>query len=120
MKPRELNGSTTDQSGPTTVARPDSVLLKDLMNLVHHCCVTRYEDGTARLPGWMTIGTLGSIWKVGIKDPDSALTVTAVGLTLDEALTTGNVLLASDNGPWEVDPFLANRPGRRRKKGLDK
>ena len=116
MNPKSpLNGGAGG-NGLTAIASLDTVLLKDLQNLVHHCSVTRYSGGEPREPGWFVVRTLGTIWQVSLKDPDSCLQLAAVGLTVDEALTTADLLLSSDNGPWELDRYLERRPGRKPKK----
>lgn len=116
MIPKNPMSGDASDGKPVAIASLESVLLKDLQNLVYHCAVTRYDKGEAREPGWFTVRTLGSIWQVSLKDPDSCLQLAAVGLTLDEALVTADLLLSSDNGPWELDRYLERRPGRKPKK----
>lgn len=80
---------------------------RDLMPLVEHIGLTRYEDGDPRLPGWITIKTQGAAWCVQVKDPDSAMSFTAIGQTLDTALETAALMLSCDEAPWEPDQWLA-------------
>jgi hypothetical protein len=112
MKPKSLDLNGGSDGAPKSLASLDSIFFLELQNLVNHCAVTRYDSGNARQPGWIVIKTVGTIWSVSVKDPDSCLQVGSVGITLDEALATANLLVAADNGPWELDRYLERRPGR--------
>lgn len=81
----------------------------DLMPLVEHCALIKYDDGDPREPGWITIKTQGAAWCVQVKDPDAAVSFTAVGATLDKALETAALLLGCDEAPWEPDVWLAQK-----------
>ncbi len=98
------------------LAPVETELLKDLMPLVEHCCCRAYDDGDPREPGWLTVKTQGSAWCVQVKDPDSCMSFTAVGSTLDKALETAALLLGCDEAPWEPDTWLAQGAARKRKK----
>jgi len=93
-------------TGPQHLAAIDTSFFGKHLELVKHCCITRYDDGDPRKPGWFTIKTMGSAWVVQVKDPDAALSLTATGQTLDDALTLADLLLGSEEAPWEPDPFL--------------
>jgi len=88
------------------LAAIESNVLGGLPNLVSHCCVTRYEDGSARRPGWWTVKTMGAAWVVQVKDPDAAASLQATSGTLDDALALADLLLGSGDAPWEPDAFL--------------
>lgn len=88
----------------------------DLMSLVEHCAIRKYDDGESREPGWFTVKTQGSAWLVQVKDPDGAVSFSAVGQTLDAALETAALLLACDEAPWEPDRFLAQQRAAQKKK----
>jgi hypothetical protein len=85
----------------------ESELFSRLMSVVAHMSITRYEDGDTRRPGWITVSTVGSSWKVVAKDPDAAAQCTALAGTLDDALALLDLLLSSEEAPWEPDSFLA-------------
>lgn len=97
------------------LAAVESNYFSQLMALVEHCAVTKYDDGESRLPGWFTVKTQGSAWVVQVKDPDSCCSATFVGETLDKALETAVLLLGCDSAPWEADSFLAQAKARRKK-----
>jgi hypothetical protein len=106
MKKKTASSAGTSKDGPRHLAAIESVVMGKLQGLVSHCCVTRYDDGDPRKPGWFTIKTMGSAWVVQVKDPDSAMSLSATGQTLDDALALADILLTSEEAPWEPDPFL--------------
>jgi len=108
-------GRGTDPTGPTHLAAVESNVFSSLPAFVAHCAVTRYEDGDARRVGWINITTRGGMWSITAKDPDSAASITATGQTLDDALALIDLLLGSEDAPWESDSYLA-RNGKHGKK----
>lgn len=106
MKKKAVGVASTKGDGPSHLAAIETTLLSRHLELVKHCCVTRYDDGDPRKPGWMTIKTMGSAWIVQVKDPDACLSLTATGQTLDDALSLADLLLGSEEAPWEPDHFL--------------
>lgn len=94
----------------------ESEFFRDLMSLVEHCALVKYDDGDPREPGWFTIKTQGAAWCVQVKDPDAAVSFTAVGATLDKALETAALLLGCDEAPWEPDTWLAAKKRPPKKK----
>lgn len=106
MKKKTLD-ATPAAGGPVHLAPVESDLFSRLPSLVAHCCVTRYDDGDPRRPGWFTTSTVGSSWKVVAKDPDAAAQCTALAASLDDAFALLELLLSSEATPWEPDPFLA-------------
>ncbi len=106
MKKKAVGVAVTKGDGPSHLAAIETTLFSKHLELVKHCCVTRYDDGDPRKPGWFTIKTMGSAWVVQVKDPDAALSLTATGQSLDDAITLADLLLGSEEAPWEPDPFL--------------
>jgi len=113
MKKREASKGRTDAQH---LAPVETERFKDLMSLVEHCAVRRYEDGDPRETGWFTVKVQGAAWIVQVKDPDTACTFQAVGETLDKALETAALLLSCDEAPWEPDSFLAAAQARKKAK----
>lgn len=105
MKKVKIGAGATGGSAQH-LAPVESNVLGALPNLIAHCCVVRYEDGDPRRPGWITIKTLGAAWVVSCKDPDACAGLTATADTLDNALAMADLLLGSEEAPWEADPFL--------------
>ena len=98
------------------LAPVESRLFEGLLSLVEHMCMMQYEDGTPRIPGWVTLKSQGAAWCMQVKDPDSCSSFTAVGPTLDAAVETAALLLACDDAPWEADKWLAESAARAKKK----
>jgi len=98
------------------LAGVESNVFKDLMPLVEHCSLKQYEDKTPRQPGWLTIKTQGAAWVVQVKDPDTCSSFNAVADSLDNALATAALMLASEEAPWELDKFLQAMAAQNRKK----
>lgn len=91
------------------LAKMETDYFADLMPLVEHCAIMRYDDGEAREPGWVTIKTLGAAWVVQVKDPDAGVSFQFVSESLDKALEGATLLLACDDAPWQPDAFLKAR-----------
>ena len=103
MKKKNVAASS---GGAKHLAPVESDIMAQLMPLVEHCCLTQYDDGDAREPGWLTIKTQGSAWVVQVKDPDSGTSFSSVAETLDKALETAALLLGTDEAPWTPDQWL--------------
>lgn len=84
--------------------------------LVEHCAATQYDDGEARRPGWFTVRTRGAAWEIELKDPDTCSRLVVIQQSLDDALALAQILLESEEAPWERDPWLAQAAGRQKKK----
>lgn len=97
------------KDSPQTVhsAAMETNLFHSLPGITAHCAVTRYEDGDPRQVGWVTITTQGALWKVTVKDPDSAASFVMTAPTLDECISMANLMLETDEAPWSHDKWLA-------------
>lgn len=109
-------GAATETKGARHLAAVESELFRDMMSLVEHCAVRVYDDGEAREPGWVTIKTQGAAWCVQVKDPDAAVSFTAIGDTIDKALATAALLLSCEEAPWEPDNFLKAQQAKKKGK----
>lgn len=98
------------------LAAVETILFKEHMPIVEHCALRKYEDGTDREPGWITIKVTGAAWVVQVKDPDSCMSFPVVADTLDKALDTAALLLGCDEAPWEHDVWLAKSKAEKKKK----
>jgi hypothetical protein len=115
VKRRMPSEAIAGKVAPQHLAAVETNVMNTLPNLVSHCCVTRYDDGTARRPGWWTVKTQGTTWIVQVKDPDGCCGLSAMAQSLDDALALADLLLGADDAPWEPDPFLADRrPGKKK------
>lgn len=107
VKRIEVGAGAVGTSGGTHLAPVDSTILSQCQGLIGHLAVVRYDDGSVRRTGWMTLKTMGSSWVVQLKDPDSASSIQAIGASLDDALALAELLVSSEQAPWEHDPWLA-------------
>jgi hypothetical protein len=98
------------------VAAMESQLFHKHHSLVAHMAVTAYEDGDRRIPGWISIKTIGAAWQVEIKDPDTLQLMRVTQATLDDALTLAALLLDSDDAPWEPDTWAQQRAKEKKPK----
>lgn len=105
-------GATGSSGAARHLAPVETNILDKLPNLVAHCCVTKYEDGDPRKPGWLTLKTMGAAWVVEAKDPDACARLTATADTLDNALVLVDMLLGAEEAPWENDPWLKRQGGK--------
>lgn len=105
-----------DEGTSPNLVEMSSAYLEKLLPLIEHCAARQYDDGSPREPGWITIKTQGSAWVVQVKDPDTACSFTSVAATIDNALETAAIMLASDEAPWERDAFLEAANARKKKK----
>lgn len=115
MKKRTVPSGGSSGEGPKHIAGVESRVFDKLHQLVSHCAVTQYDDGTPRKPGWFTVKTMGSAWVVQVKEPDTALSMQCTAQSLDDALSLADLLLGSDDAPWEPDAFLRRQDGPRKK-----
>lgn len=96
------------------LAAVETERFSDMLPIVEHLAMTKYDDGDPRVPGIIILKTNGVAWQCIVKDNDSAMCFTATGKTLDEALETAALHLGCDAAPWEVDQY-AKRQGRKKK-----
>lgn len=80
---------------------------------------TKYDDGTPRTPGYLTVRNRVTVFEVTLYDPDSASRIATRGKTLDEALGLAEQLLGVEEAPWEPDAYLLkmmaqNQPRKKR------
>lgn len=111
---KKTTGAGSKASTFTHLAPVESELLGKLSQIIAHCAVVKYDDGDARKPGWITLKTMGSAWVLEAKDPDSCCRMTASADTLDNALTMLDLLLGSEEAPWEPDPWLRQQLNRKK------
>lgn len=112
---KKIKMDTAAPEGTAThLAAIESVILSKLPHLVAHCCVLRYEDGDGRRPGWFTIKSQGASWVCQVKDPNACAQLQAIGNTIDDALVLADLLLGSEQAPWEPDQFLKAQSAKKK------
>ena len=111
---KKKNAKTGAEAG-NHVAAVETKIFDGMMAIIEHMALTRYEDGDPRVPGWLRIDTHGAAWRVKVNDVDSGMSFTSIAETLDKALETAALWLACDEAPWELDRFLVQQKGGRKK-----
>lgn len=115
MKVKKKKKPEGGASTHTHLAALETVLLGGHHSIVKHCAVTRYDDGDPRQPGWITLKTLGGVWQIEAKDPDTCQFLRVQQPSLDDAITLLALLLDSDEAPWEHDPWAARQKSTKKK-----
>lgn len=114
MKKKSVAAAKGPNNGPVHLAAVETEVLGEFPHIIAHCSVVRYDDGEPRQPGWLVTRTLGASWQIVAKDPDAGAQLSSVGPTHDDALAGLELLLGSDDAPWEVDKWLSQ--GKAKKK----
>jgi len=97
------------------LAAMETAIFAQLMPLVEHCALVRYDDGDPRQGGWVRWGTLGAAWTLDVKDPDSEMSFRLVDSSLDKVWEAAALLLACDEAPFAPDPYLKGRKPSKKK-----
>jgi hypothetical protein len=102
---------------PSTVqAAVVSKMFAATPHVVEHLAARQYDDGAVRQPGTMIVSIVGSMYKVVLKDPDSCQQMQVLAATLDDVMITADLLLSSDEAPWEPDPWAKQKGAQKSKK----
>lgn len=94
-------------------APENTVWAKTLHPLVSWLITTKYEDGTARLPGEFRLRTKGRSWECQLIDYDARAHVRLASSTLDDLMAMVCLGLETEDLPWELADWL---PGPKKKK----
>lgn len=114
MKRRTAKAAPREGAVVSNSAAIESQIFEKLVALRAHCCVNRYDDGEPRRTGWFTVKTMGNVWVVVLKEPDTALSLSVTGQNLDDALVLADLMLQSEDAPWEPDAFLKTNTAKKR------
>lgn len=97
--------AVTEEAGGVSAASVATAMLGKHQGLIEHMAVRRYDDGTPRTPGRVMIETVGSMWKMTLKDPDTRQQLFVLAATIDDAITMAGLLCEAEDAPWEPDPW---------------
>lgn len=115
MKKVMLGATGKPGAGPRHAANPETKVLSRFQNIVLHCCMCAYDDGSPRTPGWVTLKQLGGMWMLQMKDPDASAQLCVSAVLLDDLFVAAQLLLGAEDAPWQPDPFLAAAKSQKRK-----
>lgn len=114
MKPRVVQSSPDGPKKPVHLAALETKLFGHLLNVLKHCAINRYDDGTPRTPGCIILRCDGSNWKLILKEPDGALQLSVVASTFDDVWCLADLLLGAEEAPWEPDRNAQNGKTKKR------
>jgi len=117
MKKPAAFGSQVNGKGPVHSAAIETRLFGDVMNIVKHLVITRYDDGSPRWPGSMILRAESTLFKLIMKEPSAQLQLTAVAATLDDVFACMDLLLGCEDPPWQDDPNSWTPKQRGKKSG---
>jgi len=85
-------------------------------SLVAFLTARSYTDGPARVPGkiWLEGNSLG--FSITLIDVDNAVRCVVRAGTLDDVYAAAELLLGTENAPWEVDQYQAERQAQKKSK----
>lgn len=115
MKKRLVASSLDSAKGPVHSAALESKVFGAMLNILKHLAITRFDDGTPRIPGTIIWRPDGSSWKLIAKEPSSALQLTVSAPMVDDAFALLDILLGAEEAPWEHDPNAWVPPVKRKK-----
>lgn len=104
------------QPGGVASASVASKMLADVLPILQHMAVRSYDDGAPRTPGTILVKTVGSMWQITAKDPDSKQQLIVLAATPDDALLLLSMLLEADDAPWEPDPWAKDTGPKKSRK----
>ena len=93
-----------------------SVLLAKLPAIREFLSATAYDDGSPRVPGYLTLRNRGHSYELTLYDPDAGLRLPTRGPDLDKTLLLAEQLLGVEEAPWEVDNYLTEQLAKRAKR----
>lgn len=97
-------------------ASSQTKLLAGLPHLVEHLNARQYDDGAMRQTGRLFVDCVGSMWRAVAKDTDTGMQLTVFMPSVDDALLQLELLLGSDEAPWEPDAYAKTMTPRKGKK----
>jgi len=94
---------------PIHLAAVETEILGRVPQIVSHLTHVAYDDGSPREPGTITIRVRGTTWSVEARDWNACARLVASALSCDDAFALLDLLLGSDNAPWEADRYLEEK-----------
>lgn len=108
----KANGATR----PLHLAAVETEILGRCPQVVAHLTHVAYDDGSPRQTGTVTIRIRGTTWSVEARDWDACARLVASGTSCDDAFALLDLLLGSDNAPWEPDRYLEEKKPTKKSK----
>jgi hypothetical protein len=93
-----------------------SVILGKLPAIREFLSCMAYDDGSLRTPGYVTLRNRGTAYEFTLYDPDAGARMAVRAETFDAVLTQAEQLLGVAEAPWEVDQYLTDQLGKKKKR----
>jgi len=90
-----------ERSAVKHLAALDCKMFQEHRAVLEAVAMLSYEDGSPREGGYLGTWVQGGTWFLRVQDKTGDAQMTAEGRTLEEAYDTLQVLLTSENPPWE-------------------
>lgn len=115
MQRRKAQQPAADKPVPCHRAPMETLLFQKLPNVMAHLAINRLDDGTPRRPGSVIVMSSGSGYRLIAKEPDEGLELEAYGETIDDAFALLELLLGTDDCPWQPErEWKGPRTGKRK------
>lgn len=113
MKRKKAAGA---DAGGIASASSVTKVLHQMPHLVEHLTARQYDDGAMRQTGRLFVDCVGSMWRAVAKDVDTGMQLAVYMPSVDDALLQLELLLGSDEAPWEPDMYAKDLKPRKGKK----
>lgn len=114
-RPKVRKPKVGEKSSVKHLAALESEMMRDHMAVLEALAMMQYADGTPRKAGFLGVFTDGDQWCVFLKDNTGQCKLPARGRTWDEMMDALQILLESEDAPWEPDDLAERKKERRRK-----
>lgn len=115
VKRRKANEPAEGKAVPTHRAPMETQLFQKLPNVMAHLAVNRLDDGSPRRPGSVIVMSSGSGYRLIAKEPDESLELEAYGETIDDAFAMLELLLGTDDCPWQPEREWRGKGAQKKK-----
>jgi len=100
-----------ERSAVKHLAALESHMFREHLAVLEVLAMLQYADGTPREPGYLGMWCNGSAWVVRVQDKTGNAQMSAEGRTAEEAWDSLQLLLGSENPPWEQIPTRKKKGG---------
>lgn len=116
LKMPKRKGRRGSAEAATINAPSETKLFAGLPHVIEHLTARTWDDGQPREPGTILVSTKGSTYRLIAKEPDEGMQLVVYMPSHDDAWLQLELLLGSDEAPWEPDPYGKRKAPRAKKK----
>lgn len=100
-----------ERSAVKHLAALETHMFREHLAVLEVLAMLQYADGSPREGGYLGMWVQGATWFVRVQDKTGHAQLTAEGRTAEEAWDNLQLLLGSDNPPWEPIPTRKKKGG---------